>query len=88
VGGEGWRTEERPDESRVKEERNWQTRASSHIMDRHELVRNAVAFLSDPSVGFCFHFLVYSVSNISCPVAELIPCTEDSVSRGERSDPS
>ena len=27
-------------------------------MDRHELVRNAVAFLSDPSVGLRFVFLL------------------------------
>ena len=42
------------------------TRAGSlSLMDRHELVRNAVAFLSDPSVVFCFNFIILVVSNTS-----------------------
>ena len=62
-------------------------RAISHtLMDRHELVRNAVGFLSDPSVGSCFHRALSAVPNIPFPVAELIHCTEGPVSRGQRSD--
>jgi len=56
------------------------------LMDRHDLVRNAVAFLSDPSVEPCLYFLDSEVSDILCLVAGLISRTEDPVSRGKRSD--
>jgi hypothetical protein len=55
-------------------------------MDRHELVRNAVGFLSDPSVDFCSYYIVLTVANISFPVSGLVSRTEGSVPRGKRSD--
>lgn len=48
----GWRTEERSEELRVKEEELADWHVPAHIlMDRHDLVKSAVTFLSDPSVG-------------------------------------
>ena len=60
---------------------------SAHtLMDRHELVRNAVGFLSDPSVHLPPYSVVSVAANISFLVAELIPRTKDSIPRSERSD--
>jgi hypothetical protein len=64
----------------TEEERNWRHVPTHTLMDRHDLVRNAVAFLSDPSVGHTVRFLTSAVSHVPCPVAGLVSRTEDPVS--------
>jgi len=60
---------------------------SAHaLMDRHELVRNAVGFLSDPSVRLHLSSVVSVAADTSFLVAKLTPRTKDSIPRSKRSD--